>query len=120
MNNQEVRVGSLLLSINIGLDYLGCSFDINMQTSSVQINWTSGGSCDDLDITSDVPAKENEFQSKTPGRIVFPLGPFTIKRKTPSSCPLPEETGVVKSSGSATSSSAFTSLTFLALLKSLV
>ena len=98
-----------------GLDYLGCSFDVNIQSSTVQINWISGGGCDQLDVLPDA----KEMPKSAAGRIIFPRGPFTIQKKIPSSCPLPEETLAVKSAGSANSStSAF--LTLLALLKSLV
>ncbi|XP_032795803.2 protein-glucosylgalactosylhydroxylysine glucosidase [Daphnia magna] len=72
-----------------GMDYLGCSFNINIQTSTVDINWISGSSCDSLDVVPD-QVKEMEFKSYSAGRMTFPRGPFTIKRKTPSNCPLPD------------------------------
>lgn len=71
------------------MDYLGCSFNINIQTSTVDINWISGSSCDSLDVVPD-QVKEMEFKSYSAGRMTFPRGPFTIKRKTPSNCPLPD------------------------------
>jgi len=45
-----------------------------IDSNTVKINWLSGGSCDDLDIPSNVPR-----------------GPFTIRRKNPLDCPLPED-----------------------------
>ena len=40
----------------------------------MRINWVPGASCDDLNIPSEVPR-----------------GPFTIRRKIPLDCPLPED-----------------------------
>ena len=45
-----------------------------IDSNTVKIDWLSGGSCDELDIPSNVPR-----------------GPFTIRRKNPLDCPLPED-----------------------------
>ena len=80
------------------MDYLGCSFDINIQMNTVGINWNNGSSCDALDVIPD-QVKVNKFVSYSDGRISFPRGSFTIKRKTPLACPLPEANNNVNSTG---------------------
>ena len=80
------------------MDYLGCSFDINIQMNTVGINWLNGSSCDALDVIPD-QVKENKFVSYSNGRISFPRGSFTIKRKIPLACPLPEAKNNVNSNG---------------------
>jgi hypothetical protein len=80
------------------MDYLGCSFDINMQMSTVEIKWNNGSSCDALDIIPD-QVKDNKVVSYSDGRISFTRGSFTIKRKIPLACPLPDGKNYVNSTG---------------------
>ena len=82
------------------MDYLGCSFDINIQPSTVQIDWTVGGSCDQLDVIPDALKNcDTLLQNRANGRATFARGPFTIIRKTPLSCPLMDEIGKPTSTG---------------------
>lgn len=90
---------------------MGCSFDINFQMTAVQIDWISGGNCDNLDV---IPNATIDLSLVPNGRLVFPRGPFTIQRKTPLTCQLPEKIAIMKSAGSV-NLSAF-KLTFLAAL----
>lgn len=87
-----------------GLDYLGCSFDVIIQPSTVNITWTNGtGNCNDLAVepTTSTESFEADQQPKTPPsyplarqatpRLQMSRGPFTIRRLRPLTCQLPED-----------------------------
>lgn len=101
------------------MDYLGCSFDINIQTSTVEIKWNNGSSCDALDIIPD-QVKDNKVVSYSDGRISFTRASFTIKRKIPLACPLPDGNNYVNSTGHLLAFNSMFLLTILLLSRSLL
>lgn len=64
-----------------------------IDSNTVKIDWLSGGSCDNLEIPSSVSR-----------------GPFTIRRKNPLDCPLPEDKPGQFSGAKIYTSAVFTSL----------
>lgn len=79
-----------------GLDYLGCSFDVNVVPSTVQVN-VRGGDCSGLQISYN--ATITKLKSTGNERLAFLRGPFTIQRQTPLPCPTLEELANAKSNG---------------------
>ncbi len=101
------------------MDYLGCSFDINIQTSTVEIKWNNGSSCDVLDIIPD-QVKDNKVVTYSNGRLSFTRGSFTIKRKIPLACPLPDRNTYVNSTGNLLAFNPMFLLTILVLSRTLL
>ena len=94
-----------------GLDYLDCSFDVNIQADTVAISWKSGQNdgCANLVVEPTTAASTGEWfgteaifkqfhpppsyplAQQSSRNLQMDRKPFTIRRARPLTCPLPED-----------------------------
>lgn len=73
-----------------GLDYLGCSFDMVIQSTTIDVESTGPG-CIDLVLFGGNPEVSESAFKLGAGKLVIARSYFMIVRNTPLSCPLPED-----------------------------